>query len=109
MAVDSDGTLKLSELDDRDRRRVIINWYANRHKNLSYKAVHDINRQILEQKVRGLRIKDKVLEALRNGVKSRAQLVALGINEDSLDKALRKLVNEGAIKRVGKGLYQIKG
>jgi len=107
VAINSDGTLSLSELDDRNRRRVIINWYANRGKKLSYRDVHSINRQILEQKGK-LTTRDKVLEALRSGTKTRAQLIALGVNRETLDKVLRKLVREGLVERLDKGLYQLK-
>jgi DNA-binding HxlR family transcriptional regulator len=111
VAVDSNGTLRLSDLKDRDRRRAIINWYANRHKSLSYRAVHDINKQILKQKVKRKKpsTKDRVLEALRSGVKARVQLLALGINEASLDWALRELLKAGTIKKTGRGFYEVQG
>jgi hypothetical protein len=110
VAIDSDGTFRLSELNEADRRRVIINWYANRHKNLSYKAVRDINRQILEQRAkRKPRIKDGIIEALRCGAKSRAQLLTLGFKEASLDWEIQRLLKKGVIRRAGRGLYELSG
>jgi hypothetical protein len=111
VAIDSDGTLRLGGLDDRDRRRAIINWYANRRKSLSYKTIHEINRQILKQEAERKKpgIKERIVEALRSGVNTRAQLLALGIKENSLDWALKELIRAGAIRKTGKGVYEVQG
>ena len=114
VAAESDGTLRLSSLSDEDRKRVIINWYANRYKNISYADVHRINRQVLDRirQERGRRkakskVKERILSALKSGVKGRAELLALGIKESTLDWNLNSLLKEGRIVRASKGQYRL--
>lgn len=113
-AIANDGTLDLSSLPPEEREWMVVNAYGNRDKGLTYAKIHSFfkppKRTEKPGKLGGKkgRRKEEVLQALKEGPKRRFQLVrALGLPEATVEWALAKLLGEGRVKKLEKGLYAL--
>jgi len=112
IAVADDGTLDISSLSEDERRRLIINTYANRSKGLSYAKMLELMRSA--EVKRGERTagggpsrREQVIEALKSGPKSLRELREAGIPRGALLWTMGGLLKKGVVKRVGAGVYAL--
>jgi len=90
VGVTDDGSCNIRELSRDEAERLIINYYMNRDKGLSYKQVLGIRRRISAQRSeRKLPTRAEImLDALRTGPKTRRELEEIFSGRSLLESKL---------------------
>jgi len=106
VALADDGTLNLKELTDEERAATVSTAYANRLLGLTYRTAlehYRKNRRLL----RRTSPEEEILEMLKKGQKRYVDLVRGGIPKSRVYPALKALIREGKVKKVGRGRYSL--
>jgi len=108
VGVIDDGSCNIRELSRDEAERLIIDYYMNRGKGLSYKQVLGIRRRISAQQLeRKLPTRAEIiLNALRTGPKTRRELEEI-LSGRTVNSAISDLLEKGKIIRVDKGVYAL--
>ena len=101
LALTDDGTLSLAELDARDRAAVVSATYANKSLNLTYRNVLELYRKTTPQPSAA----ERILEQLGTGPKRYTDLLKAGIPKAQIYPTLKKLMEQGRVKRAKRGVY----
>ncbi|MCD6538796.1 type IV toxin-antitoxin system AbiEi family antitoxin domain-containing protein [Candidatus Bathyarchaeota archaeon] len=108
-AICDDGSLNIKRLDREEMESLVVDYYMNRDKALSYRQVLEIRREIKRETAKNASSKREkmILEALREGAKTRRELEAMCGGHGSASWTLSHLLKKGRIVRVGKGVYAL--
>jgi hypothetical protein len=102
IAVADDGSLNISNLEEKDKAKVASAAYANKSLNLNYRKVLELcRRTAVESDV------DKVLKLLNAGPKRYTELVRNGVPKGRIYTILRSLIKEGKVRKVKRGKYAV--
>jgi len=104
VAMVDDGTLNLKGLTDEEKAATVSTAYANRLLGLTYRTAlehYRKNRRLLKR----ASPEEDILEMLKTGQKRYVDLVRGGIPKSQIYPALKALIKEGKVKKVGRGRY----
>jgi hypothetical protein len=106
VAASSDGTLNLAELKDKDRGDLIINYHANRGKDVTYRQIYMLMKPALKEACFS-EAEKRLLELLKTRPRRYIELVQEGVPKGQIYPALKKLMDRGMVRKVKRGKYAV--